>query len=305
MFSHYPEAGKTSRRSCLRWLGAAALTPLLAKADCLCSDGANGAQTTAAIAPASAGTLRICADANNLPFSNRYHEGFEDRVAELIARELNMSLEYEWLPQRLGFYRTALKTFNSDMVMAAPGGFDKALITNPYYKSSYVFVYRSDEKHAPTSCDDPHLRAMKIGVQLANGDTPPTHALAKRKIIDNVTGYPVFDESTGKPAEKIINAVAIGEIDVALVWGPQAGYFVRQHNGALTMKVMTPAIDGEGAAAMPFTFSICMALRRPDTKLRDAINEIIPRRQKQIDQILDDFAVPRLPLDINRSIVKT
>ena len=138
---------------------------------------------------------------------------------------------------------------------------------------------------------------MKIGVQLANHDTPATHALAKRKIIDNVTGYTIFDESTGRPAERIINAVAAGEIDLAVVWGPQAGYFVRQHNGALTMKSISPAVDGDGPDAMPFTFSICIALRRSDTQLRSAINDVIARRQRQIDQILDDFAVPRLPLD--------
>lgn len=295
MYSHYPDARTTSRRSCLRWMAAAMATPLLAKADCLCSQGPDGKP---AVAPASAGTLRICADPNNLPFSNRYHQGFEDQIVQLIAHELNMSLEYDWLPQRLGFYRTALKTFNADLVMAAPVGFDMALVTRPYYRSTYVFVYRSDDKRAPKSFDDPNLHAMKIGVQLANHDTPPTHALAKRKLIDNVTGYPLFDESTGKPAEKIVNAVAGGEIDIGLAWGPQVGYFVRQHNGALTMKPITPAVDGEGAAAMPFTYSICIALKRSDKQFQTAINAVISRRQKQINQILDDFAVPRLPMEM-------
>jgi len=244
--------------------------------------------------PAPPTVLRVCADPNNLPFSNRSHEGFEDKVAELIARELKLPLQYDWLPQRLGFFRTALKTFDSLLVMAAPVGFDMALTTIPYYKSTYVFVTRADSK--VKDLDDPALRLMKIGVQLNGKDTPATHALAVRKLIDNVHGFPVFDETAGKPAEKIVAAVATRDIDVALVWGPQAGYFVKQHT-ALEMTPISPQIDGQGPGAMPFAFSICMGVRRPERDLHDRINEVIAARSAEIDRILDQFSVPRLPLD--------
>jgi mxaJ protein len=298
MSSHFPENPITTRRECLGFLAAAVLSPLAARAAGPCPCGvidpvASPSKGAAENEPSA--VLRVCADPHNLPFSNRNHEGFEDKVAELIARELGSRLEFDWLPQRLGFYRTALKTFDSQLVMAAPAGFEKALITDPYYKSTYVFVSRPDSK--PSGMDDPALRTMKIGVQLNGGDTPATHALAARKIIDNVHGFPAFDESTGTPAQKIVAAVASGEIDVAIVWGPQAGFFVKRQTVALVMTAVTPQQDGHGPGSMPFTFSICVGVRRSESKLRDRINQVISRRRREIDGILDEFSVPRLPLD--------
>jgi quinoprotein dehydrogenase-associated probable ABC transporter substrate-binding protein len=242
-------------------------------------------------------SLRVCADPNNLPFSNRKSEGFEDKVAALIAKDLGVPLEYDWLPQRLGFYRTALKNLPSNLVMAAPSGFDQALITDPYYRSTYVFVFRKGTSTPIRSFDDPALRSLKIGVPLTGGDnTPPTHALAKRKLIDHLTGFTAFDETEGKPGEKLIAAVAEGEIDLAIAWGPQAGYFAKQQTTPLEIVPVSPEEDSLGDAKLPFTFQICMALRRPDKELRNRINEIIRKRRTQIDKILDEFSVPRLPL---------
>jgi len=298
MSSHFRDVRITTRRGCLGFLAAAALSPLVARAEGPCPCGmidpvdppnkGDGKKATS-------GTLRICVDPNNLPYSNRNHEGFEDKIAELIARELGLTLQYDWLPQRLGFYRTALKTFDSQLVMAAPAGFDMALTTVPYYKSSYVFVTRAGTK--VKSLDDPALRSMKIGVQLNGKDTPATHALASRNLIENVQGFPAFDESTGKPAEKIVAAVASGEVDVALVWGPQAGLFVKRQKPRLEMTPITPQVDGQGPGAMPFAFSICIGVRRPERDLRDRINQMIASRRSEIDRILDEYSVPRLPLD--------
>lgn len=296
MSLHSHENHRCSRRS---WLGAAAavaLSPLLLKAECPCDTEEEIQKKAATTKPNTPGLLGVCADPNNLPFSNRNREGFEDKIAALIASELGVTLKYDWLPQRLGFYRTALKTFDSDVVMAAPAGFEKALITRPYYRSSYVFVRRQDGPN-PVSLDDPLLKSVKIGVQLTGGDnTPPTHALAKRNLIDNVKGFTVFDETTGAPGERIIKAVADREIDVAIAWGPQAGYFASRQARALAIKPVTPEADRYGDTLMPFTFEICMAVRRTDTALQDRINNIIAARQNEIDRILDEYQVPRLPL---------
>jgi mxaJ protein len=286
-----------SRRSWLKWAAvAAAAWPIASRAGCPCDE-----ETKAEPAPAAPGStakvLRVCADPNNLPFSNRKKEGFEDRIAALVAKDLGLTLEYDWLPQRLGFYRTALKTFDSNLVMAAPAGFEKALITDPYYRSTYVFVQRKGAATPIRSFDDAALKQMKIGVPLTGGsNTPPTHALIKRDIIDNVTGYTAFDESDGRPGEKIIAAVASGEIDVAIAWGPQAGYFAKEQSTPLDVVPVSPQEDVLGDAKLPFTFGICMALRRPDKELRGRINAIIAKRRSDIDQILDEFSVPRLPL---------
>jgi len=272
--------------------------PVIAQAGCPCGeDSKDEHEPPPPAKPGPLRSLRVCADPNNLPFSNRKFEGFEDKIAALVAKDLDVPLEYDWLPQRLGFYRTALKNFDSNLVMAAPAGFEKALITDPYYRSTYVFVFRKGFATPIHSFDDPALHSVKVGVTLTGGDnTPPTHALAKRKIIDNLTGFPAFDESDGKPGEKIIAAVASGEIDVAIAWGPQAGYFAKQQSTPLEVVPVSPKEDSQGDVRMPFTFGICMALRRPDKELRTRINEIISRRRAEMDRILDEFSVPRLPL---------
>jgi mxaJ protein len=299
-FHSHNASRKWSRRSCLKWaaVAAAAVSPILSRAGCPCDEEAKPEPAPAPPgSPAKA--LRVCADPNNLPFSNRKKEGFEDRIAALVAKDLGLPLEYDWLPQRLGFYRTALKTFDSNLVMAAPAGFEKALITDPYYRSTYVFVQRKGAATPIRSLDDPALKQMKIGVPLTGGsNTPPTHALIKRQIIDNVTGFTAFDESEGRPGEKIIAAVASGDIDVAIAWGPQAGYFAKQQSTELDVVPVSPQEDVLGIAKLPFTFGICMALRRPDKELRGRINQIIAHRRAAIDQILDQFSVPRLPLEI-------
>jgi mxaJ protein len=229
----------SSRRDCLRLAAASLATiaaPLVARAGCPCGDGeaaANREAPPAGSAPATRPTvLRVCADPNNLPFSSRKHDGFDDKIAELIAHELKMPLEYAWLPQRLGFYRVALKNSDCNLVMAAPAGFERALTTVPYYRSTFVFVTR---KNGPSvaSFDDAAMKKLKLGIPLTGGvNSPPSHALAKRDIIDNVTGFSAFDESEGRPGEKLITSVATGEIDVAIAWGPPAGFFAMELNKA-------------------------------------------------------------------------
>jgi mxaJ protein len=147
-------------------------------------------------------TLRICSDPNNLPFSNLKSEGFENKIAALIAKELNLNLETKFIFQRMGFFREILKAGECELVMAAPTDFEKALTTKPYYRSTYVFLSRKDRALNITSLDDPSLKKVKIGIQLAAGPTPPAQALAKRNIIDNVVGFSVI----ASEPDAIINA---------------------------------------------------------------------------------------------------
>ncbi|MDQ3821120.1 MAG: transporter substrate-binding domain-containing protein [Acidobacteriota bacterium] len=145
--------------------------------------------------PRETHVLRVCADPNNLPFSNSKGEGFENRIAELIAREMNADLEYTWWAQRRGFIRNTLKAGECDVVIEVPASFEMALTTSPYYRSTYVFVYRKDRRLNISSFDDPILRRLKIGVQMIGDDfsnAPPAHALSNRHIIDNVEGFTVY-----------------------------------------------------------------------------------------------------------------
>lgn len=232
--------------------------------------------------PPGAGVLRVCADPNNLPFSNARGEGFENKIAELVAQELGMKLEYRFMSQRLGFFRETLKAGECQLVMGAPSEFEKALTTKTYYRSSYVFVSRQDRKLEIKCFDDPALKTLKIGLQLAPGPTPPAEALGKRGIIDNIVGYPVSD-----PAEGIIKAVAAGEIDVAIVWGPPAGYFAKRQSTPLKI---TPVED----QSMTVAFDISMAVKRGNKELRDKLNAVIARKQKEIDKILNDYGIVRV-----------
>ncbi|HEY9233175.1 MAG TPA: hypothetical protein VIS78_13560, partial [Blastocatellia bacterium] len=151
-----------------------------------------------AVSEAKAGrVLKVCADPNNLPFSNDRGEGFENKIAELIASEMNATVEYTWWAQRRGFVRNTLKAGNCDCLMGVPLGFEMAATTGPYYRSTYVFVYRKDSGFAVHSFDDPILKRLRIGVQMVGDDyanTPPAHALANRHIVTNVRGYTLYGD---------------------------------------------------------------------------------------------------------------
>ncbi len=240
--------------------------------------------------------LRISADPNNLPFTNERREGFENKIAELVARELDADLHYIWRAQRRGFFRSSLKEGESDLVLGVPAGFDPALTTAPYYRSSYVFVSRKDRDSQVRSLDDPALRRLKIGVQLIGDDgtnTPPAHALASRGLVENVVGYTVYgDYARESPPARIVEAVAAGDVDIAVVWGPLAGYFARRGGVALAIVPVAPEVDPSG---LPFAFDICMGVRKGDKPLRDELDQVLARRREEIGKILDEFGIPRQP----------
>ena len=238
--------------------------------------------------------LRVCADPNNLPFTNRQLEGFENRLADLLARDLHATVRYTWWPQRRGFIRSTLKAGACDVVLGVPSSFEMALPTRPYYRSTYVFIYRKDRGIAVRSFDDPVLRKLRIGVQMIGDDgnnTPPAHALANRGMIGNVVGYTVYgDYSQPNPPARIVEAVAKGDVDVAVVWGPLAGYFAPRQKVPLEIVPVSPQID---MPFLPFVFDISMGVRRGDTKLQAELDGILERRRPEIDALLDRYGVPR------------
>src|SRR5919199_666725 len=244
--------------------------------------------------PAAAGALRVCADPNNLPFSNAARDGFENKLAELLAADLGDELEYVWWAQRRGFVRNTIRAGACDVLLNVPMGFDPVLTTRPYYRSTYVFVARRGAT-LPKNLDDPVLRELRIGVQMIGNDfsnSPPAHALASRGIIDNVRGYMVYgDYAEPNPAANILRAVAEREVDVAIVWGPLAGYFAGREAVPLALAPVTP----ERASGLPMAFGMAMGVRKGDTALRDALDGFIARRGEDIARILDSYGVPRLP----------
>jgi mxaJ protein len=239
--------------------------------------------------------LRVCADPNNLPFSNSAGEGFENRLAELVAESFGTRVQYTWWAQRRGFFRNTLKAGACDLVVGVPSALDMLLTTAPYYRSIYVFVTASDRSLDIRSLDDARLKELRVGVQLVGDDganTPPAHALARRGIVGNVVGFTLYgDYREPSPPSRIVRAVADGQIDVALAWGPLAGYFATRVGRPLEVVPLEPEVD---EPFLPFAFDISMGVRRGEEAFRARLDEILDRRRGEIDRILADYAVPRV-----------
>ena len=241
--------------------------------------------------------LRVAADPNNLPFSNDRLEGLENKLARVIADDLGAEIEYVWRAQRRGFFRHAFNDDGCDLVLGVPAGFGMAATTKPYYRSTYVFVSRADRNLDVTSYDDPKLRDLKIGIHvLGDADegsgSPAGYALARRGLANNVVGYsPYGDYRQANPPARLVDAVAAGEVDVAVVWGPLAGYFARQSPVPLKVAAVSPAVEPPG---LPMTFAISVGVRKSAPELKAELDEVLARRGPEIEKILNEYGVPRV-----------
>lgn len=254
-------------------------------------------QTKAAVTPSQVPRreLRVCADPNNLPFSNERGEGFENKLATLLAKDLHADVVTTWRPQRRGFLRETLNAKQCDVVMGVPATLDKVATTRPYYRSSYVFVFAPNAPHVD-SFDAPALRSMRIGVPLVGDDgasPPPLLALASHGLLGNMRGYSVYgDYGRETPPADLIRALRSGEIDVAIAWGPLAGYYAKQAGGPTLALVTIP--ETEAPPGLTFTFDIAMGVRRDDAALAAELDALLARRKPQIDALLASYGVPTL-----------
>jgi mxaJ protein len=243
-------------------------------------------------APAGARELRVCADPNNLPFSNDRQEGFENKLVDLVAKELGATVAYTWWAQRRGNVRETLNDGKCDLIPGIGSSLEMLATTRPYYRSTYVAVTRADRRLDIASFDDPRLETLKIGVSMIGDDfnnTPPAHALARRGIVDNVRGYMVYgDYAKPAPQADIVSAVASGEVDVAFVWGPVAGYFAARSPVPLAVKPL-PAFDGP---QLPMVFDVSMGTRKADRALREEIEAVLVRRSAEVKSLLAAYGVP-------------
>ncbi len=257
-------------------------------------------------APAARPALRVCADPANLPYSDQKQEGFENKIATLLAADLHEDLQYTWDPQRKTFFRRTLLANKCDVVISVPAIMPIAAVTKPTFTSSYMIVQRSNDPHRITSLDDPYLRDAKIGIQsvgLEGINTPPGMALGHRNIVQHMRAYPMWaDESVQNPQGKIVDAVASGEIDVAFVWGPFAGYFAKPYGDKLHLQALT------GDSKMPeiaFTYAMAMGVRKTDVALRDRLQDAMDRHAPEIAAILHDYNVPLTPPSAQAAITQT
>jgi quinoprotein dehydrogenase-associated probable ABC transporter substrate-binding protein len=250
-----------------------------------------------ASAPRGPSELRVCADPYDMPFSNDHEEGLENKIAQLVAQDLNARVVNYWWPSRRGVLRNSILGGFCDVMIQAPVGLDPVATTKPYYRSTYYLVFRAGRALQLRSLDDTILKHLKIGVNMIGYDytnTPPAHALGVRGII-GLVGFGNFlnpDPSADHPQD-IINAVARDSIDVAIVWGPLAGYWVKRAPAALTMVALP---DSDAVSGMPFAFDMAMAVRHRDKELKAQLDSVIDRRRADIVAILQQYNVPLIEM---------
>ncbi|HJZ99466.1 MAG TPA: substrate-binding domain-containing protein [Candidatus Solibacter sp.] len=267
----------------------------------LLSSGASAQQGEAAGGDRA---LRVCADPNNLPFSNRAGEGFENKIAELLARELGWTLEYTWFPQRMGFIRNTLRgrdpdshRFKCDLVMGVPVGFELASTTKPYYRSTYALVYAKgkglDGVTAPEALlqvEPGKLKSLRLGVF---DQTPPVDWLLKHNLYDQAVSYQRQSGDPERyPGEIVEKDLRNGVVDVAFVWGPIAGYFAKSATSAPVVVVPFKP-DPE----MHFDYRIAMGVRFGEREWKEKIERLIDANRPRIRAILDAYGVPQLDDD--------
>ena len=241
-------------------------------------------------------TLTACADPNNLPFSNRAGQGFENRLASMIASDLDAKLDYVWWAQRRGYVRNTLNEAKCDFWPGIASNVEMVATTRPYYRSTYMFVSRHDANLKGLTLDDPRLKRLKIGVQMVGNDasnTPPAHALAERGVIGNVRGYMIYgDYRRPNPPVAVVEAVERGDVDVALVWGPLAGFFAAKSPVPLRLEPVTPWFADQ---QWPMQFDVSVGVRKDDQKLLKAIDRVLVRRKIDIGRLLAAYRVPVVP----------
>ena len=237
--------------------------------------------------------ITACADPNNLPFSNRAGQGFENKLAEMIASDLHAKLQYVWWAQRRGYVRNTLNDAKCDFWPGIGSNVEMAATSRPYYRSTYVFVSRVSDKLARLTLDDPRLRKLRIGVQMVGDDfsnTPPAHALTRRGIVGNIRGYMLYgDYRQPSPSSEIVRAVERGDVEVALVWGPLAGYFAARSPVPLRLEPVTPWMDD---MQWPMQFDVSVGVRRDNQRLLKEIDAVLDRRSGDIRRLLEAYHVP-------------
>jgi quinoprotein dehydrogenase-associated probable ABC transporter substrate-binding protein len=230
--------------------------------------------------------LRVCADPANLPFSNEAEAGFENKIAELLARDLGVPLHYTWFPQATGFLRNTLAAKRCDLVMGYAAGSDPVQNSNPYYRSAWVLITRqNDGLDGIKELGDPRLQGKRLGVV---GGTPPATLLALNGLIAQAKPYPLtVDRRYESPSEDMVRDIASGEIDGGILWGPIGGYFAKLAGKPLAVAPLT-----RHEAGVPMTFRITFGIRHGETEWKHRLNDFIAARQGEINRVLLDYGVP-------------
>ncbi|HEY3326229.1 MAG TPA: substrate-binding domain-containing protein [Novimethylophilus sp.] len=237
-----------------------------------------------------AGEFRVCADKDNLPYSNDKMEGFENKIAELIAKDLGKQVKYQFWYDRIGFIRNTLNARRCDVIIGTVAGNDMMLTSKPYYRSGYVFVYKKGSGLNIKDWDSPDLHKAKIGVI---GQTPPTRPLSDKGLLENSRPYRIMRD-LNLPPSFMIDDLVKGDIDVAVVWGPIGGYFAKRAGSDLVV-VPAPEYEQNNVHGKEY-WNISVGVRKKDKERITMINEVLERRKGDIQKILNDYGIPNVQI---------
>ncbi len=262
------------------------MTRLLASVACSALlAGQAAAQTTPDLV--SQTDLRVCADPHNLPFSNRQGEGYENKIAELVASELKLHVSYTWFPDSQGFVRGTLMKHSCDVVMGTVAGVEDMATTDAYYHTGYMMVTRSADNITTDRVSDWRIAGRRFGLIAA---TPPTNLVVQHNLMDQTAIYQLMvDTRIDQPAHAMISDIAGGRVDVGLLWGPIAGYYTQRDRLALRLTFLNPE-----DSRIRLDYHIAMGVRPADVAFRRRLNGVIAKDRPQITQILRDYGVPLL-----------
>ncbi len=251
--------------------------------------GATGDDNQGSIELVDPKTLRVCADPNNLPFSNDKGEGFENRIAEFLAKKLGKDLAYTFYPGATGFVRNTLNAHLCDVILGMPQGNDLVQTTNPYYRTTYAIVTRAgSELDGLKTLDDPRLKEKPRRIGLV-ANTPPGNVLAMNGLMASVKPYALMvDTRVESSGAAMMHDLEKGEIDVALLWGPIAGYYAKHSSVKLNV---TPLPETPGAR---MAFRIGFGVRHSDQNWKRELNTLIAQNKIELERILRDYGVPLL-----------
>jgi len=245
------------------------------------------AGAASAQAPGERTELRVCADPSNLPYSNEQQAGFENKIAALLADDMHLRLSYTWFPQVVGFIRNTLGAFKCDLVMGTVSGEELMANTTAYYHTGYMIVTRVSDKIAATNLGDPAFVGKRVGL-IAR--TPPSDEVVRHDLMGQAKAYEfITDTRFSNPSHDMLVDLSEGRIDVALLWGPIAGYHIKHENMPLHAAFLTAEPGGPR-----LDYHIAMGVRGNEADWRRKISDEIVKNQDKIQDILLSFGVPLL-----------
>ena len=246
--------------------------------------------------------FRVCADQDLMPMSNSKQEGFENKIAEVIAKDLGKKLTYQFWYDRQGFLRNTLNANRCDVVMGTAQDNDALRTSKPYYRSGNVWVWRKESNYNISDWDAPDLRKGFIGVI---GQSPATIPMNEKDLIQNARPYRM-QRDLNLPPSFLIDDLAKGEIDIAVAWGPIGGYFAKNNKVPMEVRLIPEYQNANAitAAKGKQYWNISIGVRKKDKERMTMINAALERNKDKIDKILDDYGVPHVPVIADDSIVK-